>query len=91
MRARVLSTSDRGRAFHQVQSQTCNASMPGARSTISEDLSCGRIKAMRGKVRWVKKCPCASTTIQARSRSEAVSVSTAPPAPRYRRTISRGR
>ena len=56
---------------------TCNASMPGARSTISEDLSCGRIKAMRGKVRWVRKCPCASTTIQARSRSRPVSVSTA--------------
>ena len=51
--------------------------MPGARSTISNCLSCGRTSAMRGNSRWLTKRPAASTTIQARSKSRPVSVNTA--------------
>jgi len=49
--------------------------MPGARSTTSVCFICGLISAMRGSCRWVTNSPCASTTIQARSNSSPVSVS----------------
>ena len=57
----------------------CSASIPGARSTTSWTFSCGRISAMRGNSRCVMKPPFSSTTIQARSRSSPVSVSSASP------------
>ena len=58
-------------------SDTCSASMPGARSVMPSTLSVGWISAMRGTSRCVMNCPCASTTIQARSNSKPVSISSA--------------
>ena len=58
-------------------SDRCSASMPGARSTSWSSLNAGWISAMRGSSRWVTNSPCASTTIQARSHSRPVGVSSA--------------
>ena len=57
----------------------CRASMPGARRIISSPFSVGWISAIRGSSRWVTSSPAASTTIQARSRSKPVSISSASP------------
>ena len=57
-------------------SDRCSASMPGARSTSSEWRKAQRTSAMRGSRRCETKRPCASTTIQARSNSSPVSITT---------------
>ena len=51
--------------------------MPGARSTRSLWRSVQRTSAMRGSSRWVSMSPAASTTIQARSNSSPVSITSA--------------